>query len=139
MFPGVLQRLPLSVCLCCSLCTPVSASQKHPRMMLIDCWKLHSFRSTIFLTASQKVTLSERKVNHPSQQGDATGGLQDFSSPSTSRRAPKKRKKQRQGQYIAPGQNTLHVGAAVSYRENQVLAILANHEFNALRSNAVNR
>ena len=77
MFPGVLQRLPLSVCLCCSLCTPVSASQKHPRMMLIDCWKLHSFRSTIFLTASQKVTLSERKVSHLSQQehvgGDADG------------------------------------------------------------------
>ena len=69
-------------------------------------------------------------------------GLQDFPSPSTSRRAQKKKKQgksKRQSQYIAPGQNTLHVGAAVITVQSDSLAGLTNHGFNVCSSNAVNK
>ena len=60
------------------------------------------------------------------------GGLQDFSSSLTPAvpLQPKKGKRQRQGQ-CHRSWSTLHVGAAVSY-----CAILTNHGFNALSSNA---
>ena len=54
---------------------------------------------------------------------------------------PKKKqgKSKRQSQYIAPGQNTLHVGAAVITVQSDSLAGLTNHGFNVCSSNAVNR
>ena len=66
------------------------------------------------------------------------GGLQDFHSPSTSCRAPKKQgKASNKVSTIAPGQNTLHVGAVVSYCAIRFIGRPDKPRFNALSSNAV--
>ena len=56
-------------------------------------------------------------------------GLQDFSSPPTSRRAPKKKEKARTRKVQSLNQMTLHVGTAVSSCEVRLLAGLTNAQF----------
>ena len=96
---------------------------------------------TLFLSASQGITRVKESQSSQSAGGTCEmlrGGLQDFPSPSTSRRAllKKKGKSKRQGQYKSRS-NTLHVGAAVSYCAVQFTGKADQPRFNVLSSNAV--
>ena len=69
------------------------------------------------------------------------GGLQDFSSPSASRRAPKKTRKRP----VSKSVPSLLVNTRFTWEpqtvtvQSDTLAALTNHDFNALNSNAVKK
>ena len=94
-----------------------------------------------FFDSKSRCNVVKGKVSQLGQREhvrDAERGLQDFPPPSTSRRAQKKRKKASiKVKVIAPGQNPLHVGAAVSCCAVRFTGKPDQPRFNVLSSNAV--